>query len=118
MIHVEVGQGTLSVWHAPWTRLFVRRARTRVPLEAIQDVQLVTDPLAAARGTHSGLLVTGFAKVGTWRELGGVKRLVCARRDLPGLRITLGRRIEGVDELILSVPAAEQLRQRILGVPA
>ncbi|WP_433224434.1 hypothetical protein [Microtetraspora malaysiensis] len=114
MIQTEIRDGMLVATFARWTRPFVRRAEMRVPLAAIREVRLEANPQALATGTHAGLLVSGFLKVGTWTGRGGVRRLVCARRDLPGVRIVLTGRIENVDELVLSVPDAPGLQAQVM----
>ncbi|MDF5755500.1 hypothetical protein [Spongiactinospora sp. TRM90649] len=114
MIHAEVRDGTLVVSHEPWTRLFVRRSRTVVPLAAIREVRPERAPLGVARGPRSGLVVSGFLKVGFWAGLDGVRRLVAADRT-PGLRIVLSHRIDGVDELVLSLDEADRLQTRLPG---
>ncbi|GLW96640.1 hypothetical protein [Microtetraspora sp. NBRC 16547] len=118
MIQTEIRDGILVATFAPWTRPFVRRAEMRVPLTAIREVRVEANPQAVATGTHAGLLVSGFIKVGTWTGLNGVRRLVCARRDLSGVRIVLTGRTENVDELVLSVPDAPGLQAEIMGANA
>ncbi|MFI7700002.1 hypothetical protein [Nonomuraea sp. NPDC049480] len=115
MLQVEIHREALAVRFAPWTRLFTRTGAVSVPLTEIAEVHLLDRPLGAATGTHYGLLVSGVIKVGTWTSLSGVKRLVAARREVSGLRIILKSRASG-DELILSVPDAEQLQRRLIGV--
>ncbi|MET7332235.1 hypothetical protein [Nonomuraea sp. NPDC005650] len=117
MLQIEIHQETLSVGFAPWTRLFTRTGAVSVPLTEIAEVHLLDRPLAAATGTHYGLLVSGVIKVGAWTSPAGVKRLVAARREA-GLRIVLKSRVSDYDELILSVPGAERLRRRLIAVPA
>ncbi|GAA3159768.1 MULTISPECIES: hypothetical protein [Nonomuraea] len=118
MLQVEIHRETLTISFAPWTRLFTRTGAVSVPLAEIAEVHLLDRPLAAATGTHHGLLVSGVIKVGTWTSLTGVKRLVAARREVTGLRIALKNRAPGYDELILSVPDAEQLQRRLIAVMA
>ncbi|MGV9537375.1 hypothetical protein ACWEU6_27820 [Streptosporangium sandarakinum] len=118
MLQVEIHQETLTVRFAPWARLFTRTGAVSVPLTAVAEVHLLDRPLGAATGTHYGLLVSGVIKVGTWTSLTGVKRLVAARREVSGLRIVLKSRVPGHDELILSVPGAEQLQRRLIAVMA
>ncbi|MFF4774182.1 hypothetical protein ACFY05_15105 [Microtetraspora fusca] len=118
MIRAEIRDGVLGAAFAPWTRPFVRRAEMRVPAAAIREMRLESDPQALATGMHAGLLVSGFIKVGTWTGLDGVRRLVCARRDSPGVRIVLAERIDNVDELVLSVPDAAGLQARVMGANA
>ncbi|WP_405148548.1 hypothetical protein OG589_11450 [Sphaerisporangium sp. NBC_01403] len=116
MIEVGIHEGTLTVFFAPWTRPFTRTDAVRVPLEAIAEAHHLDRPLTAATGVHSGLLVSGFAKVGTWTSLKGVRRLVAARRGVPGLRIVLKGRVAGYDELILSVRDAGEIRRHLAAV--
>ncbi|WP_169981047.1 hypothetical protein [Microbispora sp. H10836] len=118
MIQVEIREGALTVFFAPWARLFTRTGGVSVPVAAIREVHNLDRPLAAATGLHSGLLVSGFAKVGTWTSMTGVKRLVAARRGVAGLRIVLNGRLSGYDELILSVENAEEIRRHLRAVPA
>lgn len=117
-MRVEIHHETLTVHFASWTRLFTRTSTVNVPLTEIAEVHLLDRPLAAATGTHHGLLVSGVVKVGTWTSLTGVKRLVAARREAGALRIVLKSRVAGHDELILGVPGAEQLRRRLIAVMA
>ncbi|WP_030913825.1 hypothetical protein [Streptosporangium amethystogenes] len=116
MIQVRIHDGTLSVHFPSWTRLFVKAGRVDVPLEAIADVHHLDQPLTAAKGLRSGLVVSGYIKVGTWTSFGGVKRLVAAQRGVPGVRIVLRHRVAGVDELILGVQDAQEIRRRLTRV--
>ncbi len=118
MIQVEIREETLTVFFASWARLFTRTGAVSVPVAAIREVHHLDRPLAAATGLHSGLLVSGFAKVGTWTSMTGVKRLVAARRGVPGLRIILNGRRSGYDELVLSVESAEEIGRRLGAVAA
>ncbi|MEU0479034.1 hypothetical protein ABZ260_07600 [Streptosporangium sp. NPDC006013] len=116
MIQVRIHDGTLSVHFPPWTRPFVRAGQVDVPLAAIADVHHLDQPLAAAKGLRSGLVVSGYTKVGTWTSFSGVKRLVAARRGVPGVRIVLKHRVAGVDELILGVQDAKEIQRRLTQV--
>ncbi|TDD22016.1 hypothetical protein [Nonomuraea diastatica] len=118
MFTLDITPTTLTVRYERWTRLFVRRSRTDIPLAAIREVVPVARPLAQARGLRAGLVVNGVLKAGTWSGFDGVRRLVCARRGEPGLRIVLDRRIDGVDELVLSLAGAEGVRRRLAGAAA
>ncbi|KAB8188989.1 hypothetical protein FH608_041650 [Nonomuraea phyllanthi] len=118
MMRIEIHQETLTVRFPSWTRLFTRAGAVTVPLAMISEVHLLDRPLAAATGTHYGLLVSGVVKIGTWTSLTGVRRLVAARREVSGLRIVLKDRVSNHDELILSVPDAERLQRRLIAVTA
>ncbi|MEU3165193.1 hypothetical protein [Streptosporangium sp. NPDC006930] len=116
MIQIRIHEGTLSVRFASWARPFVRTDQVDVPLEAIADVHHLDRPLGAAKGLRSGLVVSGYVKVGTWTSFGGVKRLVAARRGVPGVRVVLKHRVAGVDELILGAQDAQEIRRRLTRV--
>ncbi|GAA4231382.1 hypothetical protein GCM10023075_43400 [Streptosporangium album] len=103
----------VTVLFDSWARLFTRTGAVSVPLAAIGEVHCLDRPLAAVKGTHFGLLVSGFIKVGTWRSLGGVRQLVAARRDVTGLRIVLKGRASGYDELIISVQDAREIQRNL-----
>ncbi|MEO3890855.1 hypothetical protein [Nonomuraea sp. B5E05] len=118
MFTLDITPTTLTVRYERWTRLFVRRARTDIPLAAIREVVPVAHPLSQARGLRAGIVVSGVLKAGTWTGFDGVRRLVCARGGEPGLRVVLDRRIDGVDELVLSLAGAEDVRRRLAGAAA
>ncbi|GAA4527749.1 MULTISPECIES: hypothetical protein [Nonomuraea] len=118
MMHVEIGQGTLTLRFAPWARLFTRTGVVSVPLAAIAEVHHLDRPLAALTGFHSGLLVSGVVKLGTWTSPGGVRRLAAARREVPGVRVVLKDRVAGYDELILGVPDARRLHHDLTAARA
>jgi len=59
------------------------------PRAAVQSVEVVPEPLSAARGLRApGLAWPGLRKIGTWRHR-GEKSLVCVRRGQPAVRLRL-----------------------------
>jgi hypothetical protein len=83
----------------------------RVPVTAVQDVQIEQDALAAARGLRApGLAIPGRTKIGTWRGRGS-RTFVVARRGVPAVRVTL----RGVkpDELLVSTDDADAVARSV-----
>ena len=82
-----------------------------VPLSAVDDVEVVTDPLAATRGLRApGLGLPGLRKIGTWRAP-GERTLVCVRRDGQAVRVRLsGQRY---DTLLVEADDATALAAEI-----
>jgi len=91
-----------------------------VPLSAVRAAGHVDDALKAVKGLRApGLALPGRTLIGTWRGRHGVKRFAVARRGTPAVRVELEG--AGYNELIVSIPGAEQfaagLREKT-GVPA
>ncbi|GIH69826.1 alpha/beta hydrolase family protein [Sphaerimonospora thailandensis] len=92
----------------------------RVPLSAVQDVSVVADGVANARGLRApGLAIPTRTKIGTWRRPGGPAFMV-VRRGTPAVRVRLA---DGADfgELLVSVPEAPRVATHIreaAGLPA
>jgi hypothetical protein len=82
-----------------------------VPLTAVDDVEAVTDPLAATRGLRApGLALPGLRKIGTWRAR-GERALVCVRAGRPAVRVRLsGQRY---DTLLVEADDATALAAQI-----
>ena len=58
-----------------------------IPLAAVTDVEVVSDPLTAMRGLRApGLAVPGRTRIGTWRG-GGRRQMVRVRAGRQAVRI-------------------------------
>jgi hypothetical protein len=64
-------------------------------------------------GMRSGLVVSGFRKLGVFTHPSGTRRLVSMARGLPLLRVHLDRSTTGFDELLVSTPDAERIARSI-----
>ena len=102
MAAVAVRTDRLIVQFSWWERLLVRRAAEEVPVAAIRHTQVVERWSYRPLGVRAGLVVAGLLKVGTWRSP-GTARLVCLRRGLPTLRVSVDRARSGgrFDELLI-----------------
>lgn len=96
-----------------WEALMTRRGTVEVPREAIDSVQSEPGWSSEPLGLRSGLVVSGYRKVGTFRHLSGTRRLVSMSRGLPLLRVRVDRAVTGFDELLLSTVHAEEIAQAL-----
>ena len=62
---------------------------------------------------RSGLVVSGFRKLGTFTHPSGKRRLVAMKRGMPLLRLVTDRREAGFDEILLSMDDAAHVAQAI-----
>lgn len=95
MASVQLTDEAVTVHLAGWEALtaltrFTGRHRTvRIPLTALTSVtatnEWITEPFGLR---HGGVVVSGLLKVGVWRTLSGVRRLLVIRRGEPTLRLT------------------------------
>ncbi|RBY88153.1 hypothetical protein DQ244_16535 [Blastococcus sp. TBT05-19] len=78
-----------------------------VARDSVAAVDVVTDPLPAARGLRApGLALPGRRKVGTWRRP-GERTFVSVRRGQPALRVRLTG--ERYDTLLVGTDDADRL---------
>ncbi|GAA1487786.1 hypothetical protein [Brachybacterium sacelli] len=92
-----------------WEALMTRRGSIEIPAGAIGAVQVEPGWSSEALGIRSGLVISGYRKVGVFRHLSGTRRLVSMKRGLPLLRIRVNRAVTGVDEVLVSTAEAEQI---------
>lgn len=92
-----------------WEGLLVRRSALDVPFATIERVEVLAGWTSEPLGFRSGLVISGYWKLGTFRHPGGPRRLVSMRRGTPVLRITLRgpRGGDEFDELLISSQAAQ-----------
>ncbi len=85
-----------------------------VPLDAVSDVEVVPDALAAVRGLRAPGLGLPSRRIGTWRRRGR-RTLVSVRRGRPGLRLELtGPRFDTVLVALPDpAPVAAELTRRL-----
>ncbi len=92
-------------WEATMTGL----PRLLIPKSAIRDVSTGQGWTSEMLGVRSGLVVSGYRKLGTFRHPSGVRRLVSMKRGHPLLRIAVDRATVGFDEILLSTDDAESI---------
>lgn len=106
MTHISIEPHQIRIAFPGWESLMTRRGTVTVPLTALRGVQVEPGWTTEVLGLRSGLVVSGFRKVGTFRHPSGTHRLVSMRRGLPLLRLAVDRTATGFDEMLLSTPDA------------
>ena len=116
MTHVVFDRTGLAVRFPGWERFMAGRSGFTAAPEAILGARAETGWSSEVLGYRSGLVVSGYRKVGVFRHPSGVKRLVSMKRGMPLLRVDLRRELTGFDQLLLSTPDADTLVSRIEAV--
>ncbi|GAA2839465.1 hypothetical protein GCM10010522_67450 [Kribbella solani] len=98
---------TLRLDFGRWEALLLRRSHLAVPAAEIERLEVLPGWTSEVLGFRSGLVISGYLKIATFRHPSGVRRLVSMRRGLPVLRVVL--RGGEFDELLISTPAAGEL---------
>ncbi|MEU4605600.1 hypothetical protein AB0F43_21675 [Kribbella sp. NPDC023972] len=111
MTAVRDNDNGLQLDFGRWERRLVRRSSLEVPFATIERIEVLPGWTAEPLGLRSGLVISGYWKLGTFRYPAGPRRLVSMRRGTPVLRITLRGRQAGdvFDELLISSQAAEEI---------
>lgn len=111
MATLDVEDHLLTLTFPGWERLMVGRSGHCVALDAIESVEVMSGWSSEILGWRSGLVISGFRKLGIFRHPDGTRRLVSMTRGLPLLRIRLRDREAGAgfDELLISTPDAAEL---------
>ncbi|WP_262849688.1 hypothetical protein [Mumia quercus] len=109
MTHVSADATGIHVTFPGWERWMAGRATFSAPYDAVTGVTVEPGWSSEVLGFRSGLVVSGYLKVGTFRHPSGARRLVSMRRGMPLLRVALDRAASGFDELLLSTSDAVQI---------
>lgn len=116
MTHTRLESTQLTIEFPGWEAMMTGRSRMAVPLTAVRGVHAEEGWTHEVLGIRSGLVVSGFRKLGTFRHPDGTRRLVAMRRGMPLLRLAVDRDVTGVDEILVSTPEAARLA-RMLAAP-
>ncbi|MEI7054467.1 hypothetical protein WBG06_01510 [Nocardioides sp. CCNWLW239] len=110
MTTLAVADHVLTLTFPGWERLMVGRAGYSIPLSAVDSVDMMPGWSSEVLGWRSGLVISGYRKLGTFRHPDGTRRLVSMTRGLPLLRIRLRDRElgAGFDELLISTSDAAE----------
>lgn len=92
-----------------WEAAVARRSSLAVPAASILAAQVSAGWSYEMLGARSGLVISGFRKLGTFTRPDGTRRLVSMKRGLPLLRVRVRRDTTGFDELLISTPDAEAI---------
>ncbi|TQL67243.1 hypothetical protein FB381_1116 [Nocardioides albertanoniae] len=94
----------LTVTFPSWELLMAGRSSHTVDIDGIDYVEALPGWSSEILGIRSGLVVSGYRKLGTFRHPDGTRRLVSMSRGLPLLRVRMRDRDAGAgfDELLIS----------------
>ena len=115
MTHVIYGPEGVDIQFPGWQAEMVGRAFLRVPISALLSARAEPGWTSEILGMRSGLVVSGYRKVGTFTHPSGVRRLVSMKRGMPLLRLSTVRDAIGFDEILLSTEDADRIAQAIHG---
>src|SRR5690606_37545362 len=103
MTQIDFGPAGLDIHFPGWEASMAGRRTLHVPLHAILSARVEPGWTSEVLGTRSGLVVSGFRKLGTFTHPSGKRRLVAMKRGMPLLRLVTDRREAGFDEILLSM---------------
>ncbi|UGS27299.1 hypothetical protein [Microbacterium resistens] len=113
MTEVEYTGRAVRVLFPGWESAMAGRASFTASNDVVRDAAAAPGWTSEILGMRSGLVVSGFRKLGVFTHPSGVRRLVSMKRGLPLLRILLDRAETGFDELLVSTPDADALARSI-----
>lgn len=87
--------------------MMLRGSAWDIPLRAVTAARAESGWTSEILGLRTGLVVSGYLKIATFRHPNGTRRLVVMRRGEPLLRVRLTG--HDFDELLLSTPDAGAL---------
>lgn len=115
MTQVSYGPEGVDIRFPGWEATMAGRGFLRVPISALLSARVEPGWTSEIRGMRSGLVVSGYRKLGTFTHPSGVRRLVSMKRGVPLLRLSTVRGETGFDEILLSTEDAGSIAQAICG---
>lgn len=115
MTQMTYGHGGVEIRFPGWESTMAGRSVLRVPIRSITGVRAEPGWTSEILGMRSGLVVSGFRKLGTFTHPSGTRRLVSMRRGVPLLRLRTLRNEIGFDEVLLSIDDASSVAKAIQG---
>jgi hypothetical protein len=111
MTLIRYAHGTLTVLFPRWEAAMTGCGSFSAHADQILSVELLDGWTSEVLGYRSGLVISGYRKLGVFTHPAGTRRLVSMKRGLPLLRVRLRRseQTRGFDELLLSTPAAADI---------
>lgn len=113
MTQTNHGPGGVDIHFPGWEATMVGRSSFHVPAHAILSARVEPGWTSEILGIRSGLVVSGYRKLGTFTHPSGTKRLVSMKRGMPLLRLLTDRSQTGFDEVLLSCVDAERIARAI-----
>lgn len=118
MTQIQYGHEGLTLHFPGWEAMMVGRRSLHLPRHTILATRTEPGWTSEILGMRSGLVVSGFRKLGIFTHPSGTRRLVSMKRNLPLLRIATVRSEAGLDEVLLSTVDAETLSAGIKEIHA
>ncbi|MGF2947661.1 hypothetical protein [Microbacterium alcoholitolerans] len=115
MTQTNYGPEGVDIHFPGWEAAMVGRSSFHVPARAILSARVEPGWTSEILGMRSGLVVSGYRKLGTFTQPSGMRRLVSMRRGMPLLRLRTNRNETGFDEILLSSVDAERIAHAIQG---
>lgn len=115
MTQTNYGPEGLDIHFPGWEAAMVGRSTFHVPARAILSARIESGWTSEILGMRSGLVVSGYRKLGTFTHPSGMRRLVSMKRGLPLLRLRTNRNESGFDEILLSSVDAEHIAHATYG---
>lgn len=109
MTNMTYDQTGVNVQFPRWEATMTGLPKLSIPRAAIRSVTSEPGWTSEILGMKSGLVISGYRKLGTFRHPSGLRRLVSMKRGHPLLRIAVDRAAVGFDEILLSTDAAESI---------
>lgn len=115
MTQTNHGPGGVDIHFPGWEAAMTGRSTFHIPTRAILSARVEPGWTSEILGIRSGLVVSGYRKLGTFTHPSGARRLVSMKQGMPLLRLHTDRNETGFDEILLSTDDAEQIAHAILG---
>lgn len=103
----------LDIYFPGWEAAMAGRNHLHVPAQTILFMRAEAGWTSEVLGMRSGLVVSGYRKLGTFTHPSGVRRLVSMKRGMPLLRLQTNRNEIGFDEILLSARDADRIARDI-----
>jgi hypothetical protein len=113
MTDVEYTDAGLRVRFPGWESTMAGRASFTAAMTDIRGAVAAPGWTSEVLGMRSGLVVSGYRKLGVFTHPSGTRRLVSMKRGLPLLRVLLDPTSTGFDELLVSTPDAEPVARSL-----
>lgn len=115
MTQVNDGPQGIDIHFPGWEAAMAGRGFLHVPTGTIHSARAEAGWTPEILGMRSGLVVSGYRKLGTFTHPSGTRRLVSMKRGMPLLRLGTVRSATGFDELLLSTHDAERIARAVHG---
>lgn len=117
MTQTTYGPTGVTIHFPGWEAAMTGNGLLHLPRRAILAARAESGWTREILGMRSGLVVSGFRKLGTFTHPSGTRRLVSMKRGMPLLRLSTDRSETGFDEVLLSTEDASRIAAELQGSP-